>query len=96
MKPIIASICLLFCFSAVTFSFAKPKKPSSWNKNVVIEISANVTQFGGDTKVRVNFQRKLFDNYGRVVRVVQIYDENYYQEFFTKVHKGLFFQEEKI
>jgi glycerophosphoryl diester phosphodiesterase len=36
MKPIIASICLLFCFSEVAFAFAKPKKPSSWNKNVVV------------------------------------------------------------
>ena len=69
---------------------------ASWNKNVVIEVSANVTQFGESTKVRVNFQRKLFDNFGRVVKVIQIFDENYYQEFFTKVHKGLFFQEEKI
>jgi hypothetical protein len=69
---------------------------ASWNKNVVVEVSANVTQFGDNTKVRVNFQRKIFDNFGRVVRVIQIYDENYYQEFFTKVHKGLFFQEEKI
>jgi hypothetical protein len=69
---------------------------ASWNKNALIEISANVTQFGENTKVRVNFQRKIFDNYGRVVKVIQIYDENYYQDFFTKVHKGLFFQEEKI
>ena len=69
---------------------------SSWNKNVVIEVSANVTQFGNDTKVRVNFQRKMFDNLGRVVKVAQIYDPDCYQEFFSKVHKGLFIQEEHI
>lgn len=67
-----------------------------WNKNALVEVSANVTQFGSNTKVRVNFQRKIFDNFGRVVRVVQILDQNYYQDFFTKVHKGLFIQEEKI
>ncbi|MBS0605171.1 MAG: hypothetical protein JSS60_09090 [Verrucomicrobia bacterium] len=69
---------------------------ASWAKNTVIEVSANVTQFGQDTKVRVNFQRKIFDNYGRVIKVVQIYDQHYYQEFFSKVHKGLFIQEEQI
>ena len=69
---------------------------ATWNKNVLVEVSANVTQFGEDTKVRVNFQRKIFDNFGRVVKVIQIYDQAYYQDFFSKVHKGLFIQEEKI
>jgi hypothetical protein len=68
----------------------------SWTKNGITELSANVTQFGLDTKVRINFQRKLFDNHGRVVEVKQVYDQEYYQAFFDKVHKGLFIQEEKI
>jgi hypothetical protein len=78
------------------FNVMASGKQASWNKNAVIEVSANVTQFGNSTKVRVNFQRKIFDNFGRVVKVVQLYDENYYQEFFNKVHKGLFIQQEKI
>ena len=68
----------------------------TWTKNGVTEISANVTQFGNDTRVRVNFQRKIFDNMGRVIEVKQIYDQEYYQNFFDKVHKGLFIQEEKL
>ncbi len=78
------------------FSVLANGKNASWTKNALIEVSANVTQFGKDTKVRVNFQRKLFDNFGRVVKVIQIYDQEYYQEFFFKVDKGLFIQEEKI
>ena len=78
------------------FSVMHNGQQGSWNKNAMIEVSANVTQFGNDTKVRVNFQRKIFDNFGRVVKVVQIYDANYYQDFFTKVHKGLFIQDEHI
>jgi hypothetical protein len=69
---------------------------ATWTKNGVTEISANVTQFGDDTRVRINFQRKIFDNHGRVIEVKQIYDQQYYQEFFDKVHKGLFIQEEKL
>jgi len=67
-----------------------------WKKNGITELSANVTQFGPDTRVRINVQRKIFDNFGRVVKVKQIYDPEYYQAFFDKVHKGLFFQKEKI
>jgi len=67
-----------------------------WTKNGVLEISANVTQFGSDTRVRINVQRKVYDNFGRIVKVTQIYDPQYYQAFFEKVHKGLFIQEEKI
>ncbi|HEX2579211.1 MAG TPA: hypothetical protein VHK67_02260 [Rhabdochlamydiaceae bacterium] len=67
-----------------------------WTKNGVLEISANVTQFGADTRVRINVQRKVYDNFGRIVKVTQIYDPQYYQAFFEKVHKGLFIQEEKI
>ena len=78
------------------FSVMANGQHGSWKKNTVIEVSANVTQFGNDTKVRVNFQQKIFDNFGRVIKVMQIYDQNRYQEFFSKVHKGLFIQEEQI
>ena len=80
----------------VFFNMMSNGQQASWNKNVLVEVSANVTQFGDNTKVRVNFQRKIFDNFGRVVRVVQIYDQEYYQDFFSKVHKGLFIQGENI
>lgn len=68
----------------------------SWKKNAVIEISANVTQFGKDARVRINVQRKQYDNFGRVMRVKQILDPNYYQQFFEKVHKALFIHQEQI
>ncbi len=63
---------------------------ATWEKNAVIEISANVTQYGDDTKVRVNFQKKVYDNRGGVVSTRHIYDQEFYQDFFTKVDKGLF------
>jgi hypothetical protein len=69
---------------------------ASWKKNEVIEVSANVTQFGDDTRVRVNFQKKVLDNFGRVLRVLPLYDPIYYQEFFSKVHQGLFIEQERI
>lgn len=67
-----------------------------WKKSQTIELSANVTQFGKATRVRVNFQRRVLDNFGRMVEVRPIYDAKYYQEFFEKIHKGLFIQQEQI
>jgi hypothetical protein len=69
---------------------------ATWKKNAIIEISANVTQFGSDTRVRINIQKKLFDNFGRVLQVRQIYDASEYQAFFDKVQKGLFIEEQQL
>lgn len=71
-------------------------KQASWKNNCVIEISANVSQFGDDTKVRVNFQAKTLDQKGRIIKTAQVHDQQYYQEFFNKVHGGLFIQQEQL
>lgn len=68
----------------------------SWEKNATVEATANVSEFGPVTRVRVNFQQKVHDSYGKVSRVEQIDEPAFYQEFFTKVDKGLFIQKEKL
>lgn len=67
-----------------------------YKKNSIIECSANVSEFGKETKVRVNFQVKTLDNQGGVMNVKPIEDGNYYQTFFSKVDKGIFIQKEKL
>ena len=69
---------------------------ASWKKNSIIESTANVSEFGTQTRVRVNFQVKVMDNKGGVREVKQIEDEKYYQDFFSKVDKGIFIQKEKL
>lgn len=71
-------------------------KDGRWKQHSVQEISANVTAFGNRTRVRVNFQTKIFDNMGAVVTVVQDLDPETYQSFFARVSKAIFFEEEKI
>ncbi|MCH9634522.1 MAG: hypothetical protein S4CHLAM7_12750 [Chlamydiae bacterium] len=70
--------------------------PDRWIKMSVIDVTANVSEFGSRTKVRVNFQMKKIDNYGAVVGVYQIQDPQFYQDFFAKVSKSIFIQEEKL
>lgn len=67
-----------------------------WRKNEIIEATCNVTEFGKEMRVRVNFQSKILDNAGAVMLIKQITDEQFYQDFFSKISKGIFIQEQNI
>lgn len=67
-----------------------------WNKQQLLEASANVSEFGSKTRIRINFQTKTIDNYGCPQNVVTVKDPCYYQQFFDKVSKGIFLQEQEI
>jgi len=79
-------------FLAAFFAGAQAR----WKKASVIECTANVSEYGNQSRVRVNFQLKNLDNKGGIVEVKQILDEKYYQDFFSKVDKGIFIQKEKL
>ncbi len=67
-----------------------------WQKNAIVEASANVSEFGDETRVRITFQRKVYDNHGAVISVQTLDDPLYYQNFFSKVDKGIFIQKQRI
>ena len=71
-------------------------RDARYAKNSEIESTANVSEFGKQTKVRLNFQVKSYDNHGNVMEVKQIADEKFYQDFFAKADKGIFIQKQKI
>jgi len=79
-------------FAATLFAGAQAR----WNKHQLLEASANVSEFGSQTRVRINFQTKTMDNYGCPKDVITIKDPLYYQVFFDKVGKGIFIQEQDI
>lgn len=67
-----------------------------FRKTSVIDATANVSEFGDKTKVRVNFQIKQLDNMGNIITVKQIQESEYYLDFFMKVDKSIFIQKEKL
>ena len=67
-----------------------------WVKSSLLEASANVSEYGRQTRVRVNFHRKVFDNRGGVVSTEQVLVPEFYQDFFSKVDKGIFIQKQRI
>lgn len=65
-----------------------------YNKIKMIEVSVNVSELGSRCKVRANFQAKILDDKGNPVDVYPVEDMKFYQEFFTKVDKGVFIQKQ--
>ncbi len=62
----------------------------------VVETTANVSEYGREMRVRVNFKRKLLNAYGNAYKIEEVTDEKYYQYFFSKVDKAIFIQKQKI
>lgn len=71
-------------------------KNARWDKQTLLEASANVSEYGNKTRVRMNFQTKTVDNFGAPKDVQTIKDPNYYRDFFDKVSKSIFIQEQNI
>lgn len=67
-----------------------------WKKSTIIDATANVSEYGKQTKVRVNFQIKQLDNFGNMITVRQIQEADYYLDFFMKVDKSIFIQKERL
>lgn len=82
----------------ISKEFGLSKARLNWNgvKVATVETTANVTEYGKSMRVRVNFKRKLLNIYGNAQFIDDINDENYYQEFFSKVDKAIFLQKQKI
>lgn len=78
--------------------FGIKKNALAWKgiRVATIEATANVSDFGKEIRVRINFKRKLLNVYGNAQFIDEISDEKYYQDFFAKVDKALFIQKQKI
>lgn len=72
--------------------FWKGREDARWAKNSIVECAANVTGLSQGMRVRLSFQVKVFDNRGQVVSVQTIDDPLFYQDFFSRVDKGIFLE----
>lgn len=68
----------------------------TWVNQVVIDVTANITEYEDKIRVRVNFQVKEIDNQGVVYSIRQVENPDFYQTFFSKVSKSIFIQEENL
>lgn len=80
----------------IMFTFGAYRPTPSWEKSLITEATVNVSEFGEQSRVRVTFQVTMKDNEGNTLQVRQVEDAAYYQNFFSKVDKGIFIQKQKI
>lgn len=71
-------------------------EPQAYRKLKTVESSINVTEMGTRCKVRANFQAKILDNKGNTMEVYSVDDQKFYQDFFSKVDKGVFLQKQGL
>lgn len=76
-------------FGSKFWAYVFSGKRARWKKQSVIEVTMNITEEQGKTKVRINYLVRILDNLGRLVDVHQVYDEPIYTDFFNKVQRGL-------
>jgi len=67
-----------------------------WDKTEIIEVTANVSERGRQTRVRANFQLKRIDNKGVVAKIRTLGDAAAYGEFFARVDKSIFIEKERF
>ena len=91
-KAVLMMLPTLLTLSGALFAGANAR----YKKNQIIESTANVSQFGKQVKVRMAFRLIAYDNRGDLITLGQINDEQFYQDFFAKVDKGIFIQKENI
>ena len=70
--------------------------PPLYRKTEVHEFTGNISEFGKQTRVRINIQRKVLDNRGGVLSVQAIDDAQFYQVFFSRVDKSVYLQKEQL
>jgi hypothetical protein len=73
-----------------------PPQDMRYDTAVLLEASVNVSESGKETKVRVVFQERVSDNFGAASSARQIENPPFYQEFFYKVDKSLFYEREGL
>ena len=67
-----------------------------WKKTSMVECTINISKHGDSTRVRANFILTLLDNVDAPVKTEHIRSEEFYREFFGKVDKGIFLEDQKL
>ena len=76
------------------FGFTKSRLNYNGVKVATLEFVANVTEYGNNARVRVNFKRKLLNEYGNAQFIDDVDDAEFYDEFYKKTENNLNLQKQ--
>lgn len=66
------------------------------SKTSIIDVTGNVSVFGSQTRVRMNFQERILNQKGLIKSIKAVDDPAFYQTFFSLVDKAIFLLQEKV
>lgn len=76
------------------FGLSKSRLNYNGIKVATIETSANVTQYGDILRVRINFKRKLLNEYGNAQFIDDVSESEFYDDFYKKLNTALAIHDE--
>jgi len=65
-------------------------------RNISLECTATVAQFGGGCKARIGFQVQTLRSSGKAKNTAVVESPQYYRRFFGKLQKGLFLENQNL
>ena len=76
------------------FGLTKSRLNYNGVKVATLEVSVNVTEYGQQARIRANFKRKLFNEYGNAQMIDDIDEAEFYSDFYQKVDAAIKLQKE--
>lgn len=71
------------------FGFTKSRLSYNGVKVATLETAVNVTSYGDLVKIRINFKRKLLNQYGNAQFIDDVSDKEFYNSFYEKLDTAL-------
>lgn len=71
------------------FGFTKSRLNYNGVKVATLETAVNVTSYGDLVKIRINFKRKLLNQYGNAQFIDDVSDKEFYKNFYDKLDTAL-------
>jgi len=79
---------------AKEFGFTKSRLTYNGVKVATLESCVNITEYGNTVRARVNFERKLLNEYGNAQFIDDVEEEQFYQDFYEKVDREIEIQKQ--
>ena len=79
---------------AKEFGFSQSRLTYNGVKVATLESCINITEYGNTVRTRVNFERKLLNEYGNAQFIDDVEEEQFYQDFYAKVDREIEIQKQ--
>lgn len=79
---------------AKEFGFSQSRLTYNGVKVATLESCVNITEYGDTVRARVNFERKLLNEYGNAQFIDDVEEEQFYQDFYAKVDREIEIQKQ--